>query len=142
MRALAVLIYLVVMFYFLFRGYPVIFGTMLLFAIVFIGCLPMHKEHSIKVAKKKIIDAQRAKQNGQIIKPFIEINSSPWFVLAELPGISKEMAKHAVQLRRENGPYPSIDVFIQVTNVKHVYIEHIKAVAYVKNEIPPIQRPQ
>ena len=58
----------------------------------------------------------------------------------ELPGITSQMAKTAVALRKENGPYPSIDVFIQITKVKHVYIEHIKAVAYVKNEIPPVKR--
>lgn len=138
MRAALCLLYLIVMLYFLFRGYFAAFIPMLLFAVIFIACLPVYRNHSIKVAKKKIIDAQRARQDGHIIRPFIEINSSPWYILAQLPGISPEMAKHAVELRRQNGAYPSMDVFIQVIAVKHVYIEHIKAVAYVKHEVAPI----
>lgn len=138
MRIFAVAVYIFVMLYMLFRGFAAAFVPMLIFALVFVACLPAYKEHSIRVAKKKILDALKARQQGQIVKPFIEINSSPWYVLAELPGVSIQAAKHAVELRRQNGPYPAMDVFIQVTGIKHVYAEHIKAVAYVKHEIPPI----
>ena len=115
---------------------------MLLFAFIFMFSLSAHKKRAIKVAKMKIIEAQKLKKEGKTIPPFIEINSSPWYVLAELPGISIDMARHAVEMRKQNGPYPSINVFIHETNVKHVYIEHIKTVAYVKNEVEPIPAPQ
>ncbi len=140
MRFIFVLIYLFVMIYFIVRGLYFAFIPMLIIALGFICYLPVHKENIIRATKKKLIEAQKKKQQGQIIKPFIEINSSPWYVLAELPGISVDMAKRAVQLRKENGPYPCLDVFLSVLNIKHVYLEHIRAVAYVKNEVPPINK--
>ncbi len=139
MRIISVLIYITVMFYFLFRGLIWAFLPMVIFALIFIGSFPFHRENKIKVAKKKIYDAQKAKQGGEIIKPFIDINSSPWYVLAQLPGISKQMAKHAVELRKQNGSYPSINAFLEATGVKHIYFDHIKAVAFVKNETPPVK---
>jgi len=138
MRALIVAIYVITMGYFLVRGYFAISGAMLFVAVVFIGCLPTYKEHSIKVAKKDIINAMRKKQKNEVIKPFIDVNSAPWYILAELPGVSIQMAKEAVNLRKQNGDFPSINVFIALIGVKQIYVEHIKTVAYVKKEIPPV----
>lgn len=140
MRALIVSIYIITMFYFLFRGFYYISGSMLLLGIIFILCLPVHKKRSIENAKKRIVNALRKKSKGETIKPFIEVNSSPWYVLAELPGISIEMAKQAVEIRKHNGKFPSINVFIALTHVKQIYVEHIKAVAYVTKEMPPINQ--
>ncbi len=140
MRLFMVIVYVAIAFYFVFVSQPAIYVPMFIFAVLFIFSLPVYKKHVIKNVRKKIVEAQKLKQEGKEVKPFIEINSSPWYVLMELPGITSQMAKTAVALRKENGPYPSIDVFIQITKVKHVYIEHIKAVAYVKNEIPPVKR--
>lgn len=140
MRLAIVIIYLAIMIYFIFNGQGAVYIPMAVIAAVFIFSLPVYKKHVIQTTRKKIIEAQKMKQEGKEVKPFIEINSSPWYVLMELPGITSQMAKTAVALRKENGPYPSIDVFIQITKVKHVYIEHIKTVAYVKHEIPPIKR--
>ncbi len=140
MRALIVAIYIITMFYFLFRGYGYIFASMLVLGIIFIMCLPMHKRKQIENAKIRIIHALRKKSKGEIIKPFIEVNSAPWYVLAELPGVSIEAAKQAVELRRHNGAFPSINVFIALLHIKQIYVEHIKSVAYVKNETAPINR--
>ena len=51
-----------------------------------------------------------------------------------------EAAKQAVELRKHNGAFPSINVFIALLHIKQIYVEHIKAVAYVKKEIPPINQ--
>ncbi len=140
MRAIAFFIYLGVMFYLLYRGYVWAFASMLVILGIFISALPAYKEHSIRVAKKKIYDSLKSRKEGNDIVPFIEINSAPWYVLAELPGISPQAAKNAVRLRKENGAYPSINVFLEVTDVKHIFVEYIKAIAYVKNEVPPINQ--
>ena len=140
MRALIVAIYIITMFYFLFRGLYYISGSMLVFGIIFIMCLPMHKRNQIENAKKRIFSALKKKSKGEIIKPFIEVNSAPWYLLAELPGVSIEAAKQAVELRKHNGAFPSINVFIALLHIKQIYVEHIKAVAYVKKEIPPINQ--
>ena len=142
MRALIVAIYIITMFYFLFRGFYAMSGAMLVLGIIFILCLPVHKKRSIENAKRRIVSALRKKSKGEVIKPFIEVNSAPWYVLAELPGVSIEMAKQAVELRKHNGAFPSIVVFIALLHIKQIYAEHIKAVAYVKKEIPPINQSQ
>lgn len=141
MRLLFVLIYIVIMFYMLSRGYAPIFFTMLIIGFSFIMSLPAIKKHQIKTAKRKIIEAQRARQKGEVIKPFIEINSAPWYVLAELPGVSIDAAKAAIQLKKQNGDFPHIDVFIQVLKIKPIYVDYIKAVAYVKKEAKPVNQP-
>ena len=87
-----------------------------------------------------IYETNLKKSKGEIIKPFIEVNSAPWYLLAELPGVSIEAAKQAVELRKHNGAFPSINVFIALLHIKQIYVEHIKAVAYVKKEIPPINQ--
>ena len=140
MRALIVAIYIITMFYFIFSCFYYISGSMLILGIIFIMCLPMHKKRSIENAKRRIVSALKQKQKGETIKPFIEVNSAPWFVLAELPGVSIEAAKQAAELRKHNGAFPSINVFIALLHIKQIYVEHIKAVAYVKKEIPPINQ--
>lgn len=142
MRLFFVLGYTAIMLYMLLREYMPIFFTMLIFAFGFIMCIPVMKKHAIKTAKRKIIEAQRARQKGEIIKPFIEVNSVPWYVLAELPGVSIEAAKTAIQLKKQNGNFPHMDVFIQVLGIKPIYTEYIKAVAYVKKEAKPIPFPE
>ena len=140
MLALIVAIYRITMFYFMCRGFYYISGSMLILGIIFIMCLPMHKKRSIENAKRRIVSALKQKQKGETIKPFIEVNSAPWFVLAELPGVSIEAAKQAAELRKHNGAFPSINVFIALLHIKQIYVEHIKAVAYVKKKIPPINQ--
>lgn len=139
MRLISLLVYLAIMAFSLIKGFVVIFFVMLALLAIAVACMPYYKKNTIKVAKKKILEAQKLKSSGGTVTPFIEVNSSPWYVLAQLPGVSIQMAKHAVELRRKNGPYPSINVFIQVIGLKRVFVEHIKAIAYVKKEVAPIK---
>lgn len=134
MRALIVAIYIITMFYFLFRGLYYISGSMLVLGIIFIMCLPMHKRNQIENAKKRIFSALKKKSKGEIIKPFIEVNSAPWYLLAELPGVSIEAAKQAVELRKHNGAFPSINVFIALLHIKQIYVEHIKRLLMLKKK--------
>ena len=97
------------------------------------------QKSDIANTKEKIRATLKAHKEGKEVKPFIEINSSPWYILNELPGISEMVAKHAIELKKQNGPYPSIHVFLAVANLKPVFSELIKVVAYVKDEKPPLE---
>ncbi len=138
MRLLIVLIYLFVLISLLIAKQYILSLIMFIFALGFIIYLPTKQRNEIKQMKEKIKNAIEAHKEGKKVKPFIEINSSPWYILNELPGVNETIAKHAIKLKKQNGPYPSIHVFLAVANLKPVFSELIKVVAYVKDEKPPV----
>ena len=79
MRLAIVIIYLAIMIYFIFNGLGAVYIPMAVIAAIFIFSLPVYKKHVIQTTRKKIIEAQKMKQEGKEVKPFIEINSSPWY---------------------------------------------------------------
>lgn len=132
MKILIVLLYLIGTGYFFYSENYIIAGIMTAFGIAFILYLPIHIKNQAKAVKQKIIKAAQDKKEGKEIKPFIDVNKVPWQVLAELPGISEGAAKHAVEMRRQGGPFPSKELFIKVVNIKEIFAETIKDYIYTK----------
>ena len=135
MRLSAISIYLIIMLCFYLEGFKPAFYTMLVLGAFFVAFAFFFKNLTIRVAKMKIYETLKLCKAGQEISPFIDINSSPWYILAELPGMTIEAAKRAEKLRLEKGLYPSIESFIKVAEIKPRFISSLVKVAYVNKKI-------
>ena len=94
----------------------------------------------IENTKRKIKEIEEAKREGRQIKPFIDVNKAPSHVLEQLPGTDLESIKNALQLKEQNGPFPSINVFIHLLKVKPVFGDIIRDVAYCDPEMPSMEQ--
>ena len=73
------------------------------FGVVMIALLPTFK----KIQKQNIrnLIQEKSKQS------FLNVNKAPWYILEELPGIERVVAKRIVYIRNKYGKYSSIDDF-------------------------------
>ena len=94
----------------------------------------------IENTQKKIKEIEQAKKQGIQTKPFIDVNKAPLHILEQLPGTDSESIKNALQLKEQNGPFPSINVFIHLLKVKPIFGNVIRDVAYCDPEMPSVEQ--
>jgi len=83
----------------------------ILFVLIVFGI----RKFQIKNAKKKVaLFEQNPKAK---VKPFINVNRHNWYVLQELPHISRVQAKKIVWMRKHNGWYTSLEDFFKKNNI-------------------------
>ena len=106
---LLVLIYLI----FLFRS--IVIGDwmykiiMLVVGVIFALTVFIIRKIKIKNAKKKV--EQFEKNPDLKIEPFVNVNRDDWYVIQELPVLTRVQAKKVVWMRKHNGWYTSLDDF-------------------------------
>ena len=89
----------------------------ILFALTVFGI----RKFQIKKAKKNV---EHFEQNPtDEFKPYIDVNRHDWYVLQELPNITRVQAKKIVWMRKHNGWYKSFDDFFYKNSI---YQEEIK----------------
>ncbi len=50
-------------------------------------------------------------------KPFVNVNKSHWSIFEQLPGFSRVQAKKVLWIKRHNGPYKSVDDFLDKNSI-------------------------
>ena len=52
-----------------------------------------------------------------IVQPFVNINRADWYIIQELPYLSRAQAKKVVWMRKHNGWYSSLDDFFKKNSI-------------------------
>lgn len=110
---------LFIYFIFLFRsfvsGNVVFIVSMIAVGILFALTVVAVRKLSIKRTKKLV---EKYNENPDMdVEPFVNVNRADWYVIQELPFLSRVQAKKVVWLRKHNGLYSSLDDFFKKNNI-------------------------
>lgn len=112
---LLVLIYLIFLFRSFVSGNTIYMISMIAVGILFALTVVLIRKLSIKSVKKNV--EKYCKNPDDKIEPFVNINRADWYVIQELPSISRVQAKKAVWMRKHNGWYSSLEDFFKKNGI-------------------------
>lgn len=110
---------LFIYFIFLFRsfvsGNVVYIASMIAVGILFALTVVAVRKLLIK-RTKKLVEKYNENPDSDI-EPFVNVNRADWYVIQELPFLSRVQAKKVVWMRRHNGLYSSLEDFFKKNDI-------------------------
>ncbi len=112
---LLVFIYLVFLFRSFVSGNIIYIISTIVVGILFVLTVLLIRKLSINKTKR-IVEKYRNNPEDKI-EPFVNVNRDDWYIIQELPGLSRVQAKKVVWMRKQNGWYSSLDDFFKKNDI-------------------------